>query len=187
LILLKEKLYPLVLGLTVTVADCAVLPDVPRHESVYALELVGDSDAVPESVFAPDHAPDAVQDVAFVDDHVSVTDWPVVTVVGFAESETVGGGAGSLTVGDGAGLLTVITTLSLDVSSVSPAVRPKVYVPAVENVTDVLVLAAFARETGAGPLSKLHFTAGVLPVGNPSSLTVPVTFVPTVPVDKMRI
>ena len=35
-------------------------------------------------------APDAAQDVAFVDDHVSVVDCPAVIVVGFAERVAVG-------------------------------------------------------------------------------------------------
>ena len=48
--------------------------------------------AVPLVVFVPLHAPLAVQLVAFVDDHVRVDDCPLVTVVGFAESETVGAG-----------------------------------------------------------------------------------------------
>jgi hypothetical protein len=51
-------------------------------------------DWVPETALAPDHAPDATQDVAFVDDQVNVEDPPLVTDVGLAVRDTVGVGAG---------------------------------------------------------------------------------------------
>jgi hypothetical protein len=38
---------------------------------------------------APDHAPEAEQAVAFIEDQVSIEDPPLVTEVGFAASETV--------------------------------------------------------------------------------------------------
>lgn len=46
---------------------------------------------MPETALVPDHAPDAVQKVAFVEDQVRVEDPPLVTDVGFAASDTVGG------------------------------------------------------------------------------------------------
>ena len=50
---------------------------------------------------APDQAPEAVQDVAFVEDQVSVEDAPFATDVGFATSDTVGvGGGDTVTVAD---------------------------------------------------------------------------------------
>jgi hypothetical protein len=49
---------------------------------------------LPEIALAPDHAPDAEQEPAFVEDHVSVEDPPLATDVGFAESDTVGTGGG---------------------------------------------------------------------------------------------
>jgi len=49
---------------------------------------------LPEIALAPDHAPEAVQEVASVDDQVSVEDAPLATEVGFAASVTVGSGGG---------------------------------------------------------------------------------------------
>ena len=40
------------------------------------------------------HAPEEVQDVAFVEDQVSIENPPLVTDVGFAASDTVGVGGG---------------------------------------------------------------------------------------------
>jgi len=48
-------------------------------------------DSLPKTALVPDHAPDAVQKVAFVEDQVRVEDPPLVTDVGFAASDTVGG------------------------------------------------------------------------------------------------
>ena len=50
-------------------------------------------DWLPEVALLPDHAPEAVQEVALVDDQVSVEDAPLATEVGLAVSDTVGGGA----------------------------------------------------------------------------------------------
>jgi len=47
-------------------------------------------DWVPEVALAPAQPLDAVQDVAFVEDQVSVEDAPFATVAGFATSDTVG-------------------------------------------------------------------------------------------------
>ena len=47
---------------------------------------------MPEVALLPDHAPEAVQEVALVDDQVSVEDPPLATDVGFAVSDTVGTG-----------------------------------------------------------------------------------------------
>jgi hypothetical protein len=47
-------------------------------------------DCVPLVALLPDQPLDAVQEVALVDDHVSVEEPPLVTEVGLAESETVG-------------------------------------------------------------------------------------------------
>jgi flavin-binding protein dodecin len=46
----------------------------------------------------PVEKPVPVQEVALVDDHVRVDDWPDVTDVGFAESAAVGVAAVTLTV-----------------------------------------------------------------------------------------
>jgi len=47
-------------------------------------------DWVPEVALVPDQPLDAAQDVAFVEDQVSVEDAPFATVAGFATSDTVG-------------------------------------------------------------------------------------------------
>ena len=49
----------------------------------------------PEIALVPDQLPEAVQEVALVDDQVSVDDSPLVVDVGFATSETVGTGSGA--------------------------------------------------------------------------------------------
>jgi hypothetical protein len=49
---------------------------------------------------APDHAPEAVQPVASVDDQLSVALAPLATVCGLAEIVTVGVGALAVTVAD---------------------------------------------------------------------------------------
>ena len=49
---------------------------------------------MPEVALAPDHAPEAVQEVAFVEDQVRVEDAPFATDIGFAVSDTVGTGGG---------------------------------------------------------------------------------------------
>jgi hypothetical protein len=52
-------------------------------------------DWLPEVPLGPiPHAPEDAQDVAFVEDQVSVDDPPVAMVVGFAASDTVGTGGG---------------------------------------------------------------------------------------------
>ena len=52
---------------------------------------------MPKVALAPDHAPEAEQEVAFVEDQVSVEDPPLVTDVGLAASDTVGSGGGGVT------------------------------------------------------------------------------------------
>ena len=49
-------------------------------------------DWLPEVALLPDHAPEAVQEVALVDDQVSVEDPPLAIDAGFAVSDTVGAG-----------------------------------------------------------------------------------------------
>jgi hypothetical protein len=55
--------------------------------------------ALPVVGSLPDHPPEAVQLVAFVDDQLSVAEPPLLTVVGLALRLTVGG-AETLTVAD---------------------------------------------------------------------------------------
>jgi len=83
-------------AVTVTVDDALCVPPAPLQERVNVPLLVSAPvDTLPDVGRAPDQAPDAVQDVALVEDQVSVDDPPLATDVGFAESDTVGTGGGS--------------------------------------------------------------------------------------------
>ena len=66
-------------------------------------------DWLPEIALVPDHAPEAVQEVALVEDQVSVEDAPLAIEVGFAVSDTVGTGGG----GGMPDTLTVVDLLAL--------------------------------------------------------------------------
>ena len=59
-----------------------------------------------------------VHDVAFVDDHVSVADWPEVIDVGDAESEAVG-----VEGGGGGGVVPVAARLSSATQPLTPVVK----------------------------------------------------------------
>jgi hypothetical protein len=86
---------------TDTVVDCAADPPVPVQVSVYL--VVAESAAVlaePLMASVPLHPPDAVHEVALVDDQVSVDLLPALTVVGLALTVTVGAGAVVVTVTD---------------------------------------------------------------------------------------
>jgi len=90
---------------TVTVADCAALPPVPVQVSVYLVVAV--SGAVvwePLTASAPLQPPEAVHEVALVDDHVKVEVAPLATVLGFELIVTVGAGVVIVTVADCAAL-----------------------------------------------------------------------------------
>jgi hypothetical protein len=103
------------LGGAVTVTDtvCDALPPTPLHVRLYWLEAVRFVRAcVPETFFPPLQAPDAVQLVAFAEDHVSVAPPPDTTEEAFVLSVTVGcgtvaGGAATVT-------LTLFATASAD-------------------------------------------------------------------------
>ena len=80
---------------TITVAELVALPPAPTQLSVNV--LVAERELIvwlPEVVFAPDHAPLAVQLEALLDDQVIWVEPPCATVVGAALSETVGAGVG---------------------------------------------------------------------------------------------
>ena len=82
-------------AVTVTVRDALCVPPAPVQERLKVLVLVNAPvDALPEVARAPDQAPDAVQEVALVEDQLSVDDPPLGTDVGFAEIDTVGAGGG---------------------------------------------------------------------------------------------
>ena len=78
-------------GDTVTVADALCAPPNPVQVRLKVPLLVSTPEvSLPEVALAPDQPPEAVQDVAFVEDQISVDDAPLVTDVGFAASDTLG-------------------------------------------------------------------------------------------------
>jgi len=92
-------------ALTDTVADCAALPPAPVHVNVYvALALSAPVDCEPLTALVPDQAPDAVQEVAFAEDQVSVALAPLAMALGPTLKLTVGVGAFTETVADCAAL-----------------------------------------------------------------------------------
>jgi hypothetical protein len=90
---------PFVAGLTVTVALWVAGPPAPVQVSVNTVVAVtAGVFADPLVASAPLHPPEAVQDVAFVDDQVSADALPLATVLGFADSVMVGAGVVTETV-----------------------------------------------------------------------------------------
>ncbi len=65
-----------------------------------ALAVRAPVDCEPLTALLPDHAPEAVQEVAFVETHVNADPSPLVTELGFALKPTVGAGALTETVAD---------------------------------------------------------------------------------------
>ena len=77
-------------AVTETVADCVALPPAPVQVSTNVLLAVSAPlDCDPLIDLLPDHPPEAVQDVALVDDHVSFDAAPLATVLGLALMLTV--------------------------------------------------------------------------------------------------
>jgi hypothetical protein len=92
-------LPPVVPAETETVTLCVAVPPVPLHAMVKVEVLVSAPvDFEPAVASVPVHAPDAVQAVALLEDHVSVAAPPLVTVVGEALRDTLGAGAETVTV-----------------------------------------------------------------------------------------
>ena len=93
-----------VVPVTVTVVDALAVPLGPVQPRLKVLLLVSPPmDSLPETALAPDQPPDAEQEVASVEDQMSVDDPPLVTDVGFAVSDTVdtgGGGGGTVPMGE---------------------------------------------------------------------------------------
>jgi len=81
-------------GATVTVTLLAADPPVPLHASVYVVVEATVTDWVPLVALPPLQPPEAVQLVALVELQVSVDVAPLATVVGLADSVTVGAGGG---------------------------------------------------------------------------------------------
>ena len=81
--------------LTETVADCVAPPPVPVQVSEYVdLAVSAPVDCEPLIALVPDHAPEAVQEVALVADQVRVELAPLATVLGLALILTVAVGFG---------------------------------------------------------------------------------------------
>jgi hypothetical protein len=80
---------------TVTVAEPPALPPAPVQVREYVLVLVNAAVGwLPIVGLLPDHAPEAVQEFALVDDHAITDEPPLATVAGFAAIDTVGAGDG---------------------------------------------------------------------------------------------
>jgi hypothetical protein len=77
-------------------------------------------DWLPEVALVPDQPPEAVQEVALVEDQVSVEAPPLATEVGFAASDTVGTGGGGA---DAAVTVTVADALALPPAPVQVSVK----------------------------------------------------------------
>jgi hypothetical protein len=91
--------------LTVTVVDWIALPPAPVQVKVYvAFADKTPVDWDPVGPLVPDHAPDAVQAVALVDDQVTDDALPLAILLGEALNRTVGGVALTETVADCAAL-----------------------------------------------------------------------------------
>ena len=87
--------------MTVTVADALEVPPEPMQARVNVLVTVNAPlDSLPETALLPDHAPEAVQELASVDDQVSIEESPLATEPGFAVSDTVGARGVTVTVAD---------------------------------------------------------------------------------------
>lgn len=77
-------------ALTVTVADRLTVPLVPLQLRLNVLVLVSAPvDWLPDVALVPDHAPDAVQDVASVDDQLRLEAVPALTAAGLAVNTIV--------------------------------------------------------------------------------------------------
>ncbi len=98
---------------TETVADCEALPPLPVQESPYvtlavSVPVVCD----PLTALLPDQAPEAVQEIALVDDQLNTDALPRATVLGLAVKVTVGAGAVTETDADCVALPTVPVQVS---------------------------------------------------------------------------
>ena len=75
---------------TVTVVDALAVPVGPVQARLNVLVLVSPLiDSLPETALAPDQPPEAVQEVALVEDQTSVDVPPLVTDAGFPVRDTV--------------------------------------------------------------------------------------------------
>ncbi len=96
---------PVVGGVTLTVVLCDAEPPAPVQTKVYLVEAVRAA-VLCEPLIAsvPLQPPEAVHEVALVDDQLSIDAAPLVTVLGVAASVTVGAGVVTEMVADCAAL-----------------------------------------------------------------------------------
>jgi hypothetical protein len=86
---------------TDTVTDCAAEPPAPVQVSVYlVVAVIAAVLAEPLVLSLPLQPPEALQEVALVEDQVRVEVAPLLTVVGLALKVTVGAGVVTVTVAD---------------------------------------------------------------------------------------
>lgn len=116
--------------------ETAVPPDPVQVKVKVEVALTGPTTALPEVARLPDHAPDAEQDEASVEDQVSVTFAPASTLASLALRETVGSGSGS-------------TAFTVTLTAVS--VTPPVPLQLIENV-----VFAFSGPTASLPDTALE-------------------------------
>ena len=84
-----------------TLADCMALPPAPLQVSTYVvLAVSAPVDCEPLRCLPPDQEPEAAQELALVDDQVSVALLPLATALGAALRLTLGAGALMVTIAD---------------------------------------------------------------------------------------
>ena len=103
-----------------TVTDWPALPPAPPQTKLNVLVVVNGPIASLSAVaLLPDHAPDALHEVALAEVQVKVVESPAVTDEGLAVSDTVGGGGGgcpfTVTVTDRVVLLPLLMQYRLNV------------------------------------------------------------------------
>jgi hypothetical protein len=114
-------------AVTVTETEFVALPPAPVHCRLKVALLVSTALCwLPDVALVPLQPPEAVQEVAFVEDHVIVERAPLATVVGFAEIVTVGaaGGGG----GGGGGVEDVTVTVAERAVLPPDPVQVRVYI-----------------------------------------------------------
>ena len=150
---------------TVTVTDLLALPPSPLQLSVNVLLAAVSAPVLAEPLVArlPDHAPEAVQLVALVDDHVSELLPPLATETGLAVSETVGALDATVTVAVRLALPPAPAQVS--VKLVVAASAPVDWLPLVAFVPlqppDAVQLVAFVEDQAREPLPPLATLVGL--------------------------
>jgi hypothetical protein len=89
-------MMPVCAGATaIRIASVSLVPPGPVQVRKYKVPLLVAFGVIvvdPFVLCAPDHPPDAVHEVAFVEDHVSATDWPSVMELVLTDMNAVGAG-----------------------------------------------------------------------------------------------